>query len=288
MSTAAVPRAPQEPLIAKIRALGPSLSRAGNAIAGVVLASPASVIQMTVSDLAAHTGTSVGSVVRFCQDIGLRGFQDLKLQIAAETSRALEHPEDHPEGSPHALLAAVFRSSARAIVDAEKSISVEEFTAAAMVLSAARSVLFVGVGTSAPLAQDAAYRFKSIGVSSEAPADALNQHIAAQLLGPTDACVAVSHTGQTRETLAAVGAAHRAGATTIAVTSFYRSPLTDLCNHSLVAGSAETAYRIEAMTSRFPHLALLDALHSAVTEHNPERARASAERVANALGEHRL
>lgn len=278
----------QQPLIARIRALGPSLSRAGNAIAGVVLAAPASVIQMTVTDLAAETGTSVGSVVRFCQDIGLRGFQDLKLQIAAETSRSPEDLKEHPEGSPRALLAAVFRSSAKAIADAEESVSVLEFAAAAAALSQARSVLFVGVGTSAPLAQDAAYRFKSIGVPSEAPADALNQHVAAQLLGQPDVCVAVSHTGQTRETLAAVGAAHRAGATTVAITSFYRSPLTDLCDHNLVAGSAETAYRIEAMTSRFPHLALLDSLHSAVIEHNPKRARAAAECVANALAEHRF
>lgn len=275
MSIAPAPGASQEPLIARIRALRPSLSRVGDAIAGVVLASPTSVIQMTVTDMAAETGTSVGSVVRFCQDIGLRGFQDLKLQIATERPRGPEHLVDHPDGSPHALLATVFRSSAKAIADAEKSVSIEDFAAAAGALSQARSVLFVGVGTSAPLAQDAAYRFKSIGVASEAPADSLNQHIAAQLLSQHDACVAISHTGQTRETLAAVRAAHRTGATTIAITSFYRSPLTAVCDHSLVAGSAETAYRIEAMTSRFPHLAVLDALHSAVIEHNPERARSS-------------
>lgn len=280
--------AQQGSLTSRIRALRPSLSRTGTAIAGVLLDDPAAVIQMTVSDLAALSGTSVGSVVRFCQEIGLRGFQDLKLRIVAEDARGDAHDLQHLEGSPAGIMASVFRSSARAITDAEKTVSVADFTAAAQAITQARAVLVVGVGTSAPLAQDAAYRFKSIGILAEAPTDALNQHIAAQLLTTADVCLAVSHTGQTRETLAAVGAAHQAGATTIAVTSFYRSPLTDICNHTLVAGSTETAYRVEAMASRFTHLAVLDALHSAVAHNDPHRAQRAAALVAQAVGEHRF
>ena len=37
-----------------------------------------------VSQISWPVRTSVATVVRFCQDIGLRGFQDLKIRLAAE------------------------------------------------------------------------------------------------------------------------------------------------------------------------------------------------------------
>jgi DNA-binding MurR/RpiR family transcriptional regulator len=101
-------------------------------------------------------------------------------------------------------------------------------------------------------------------------------------------CLAISHTGQTRETLAAVGAAREAGAATVAVTSFYRSPLTELCDHALVAGSPETHHQIEARASRLVHSALLDALHAAVALAHPERAQAAQQRAAHTIADHRI
>jgi DNA-binding MurR/RpiR family transcriptional regulator len=111
----------------------------------------------------------------------------------------------------------------------------------------------IGVGTSAPLAQDAAYRFRIAGVLAEAPHDVHVQHVSARLLGPGSVCVCFSHTGQTRETLGSVTAARNAGAVTIAIISFFRSPLTKLVDLVLVAGSGETDYRVEAMASRVAH-----------------------------------
>lgn len=84
---------------------------------------------------------------------------------------------------------------------------------------------------------------------------------------------AVSHTGQTRETLAATTAAREAGAATVAITSFFRSPLTELCDHALVAGSLETRHQIEARASRLVHSALLDALAASVAAVHPDRTR---------------
>ncbi len=242
---------------------------------------------MTVSDLASLTGTSVGSVVRFAQDLGLRGFQDLKLRLAAETS-SLSTPHQHHAGSPSATCVAVLRACAEAITDASANLDYTAFERAAESLNAARHVLFVGVGTSAPLAQDMAYRFKTIGRHAEGPGDALLQHVAARLLRPEDVCVSISHTGQTRETLSVVSAAKASGATTIAVTSYLRSPLTALVDIAIVAGSAETAFQIEAMASRFAHLAVLDGLHAVTAAGDPERARYATQLTLESMSEHRL
>jgi SIS domain/Cobalamin-independent synthase, Catalytic domain len=83
-------------------------------------------------------------------------------------------------------------------------------------------VLCLGVGTSAMLAQDAAYRLMWLGVRTEAPADVHAQHVRATAGEPGDAVLVVSHTGSTRETVTAARAASTSGATVIAVTSFAR------------------------------------------------------------------
>jgi DNA-binding MurR/RpiR family transcriptional regulator len=62
----------------------------------------------------------------------------------------------------------------------------------------------------------------------------------------------------------------------------YRSPLVAASTVALVAGSGETRFQIEAMMSRFVHLAVLDALYSAITAENPERTLKGAARAAQA------
>jgi DNA-binding MurR/RpiR family transcriptional regulator len=270
------------PIVARIRALAPSLSPTGRRIGEAVTAEPGRVVELTVSDLASASGTSVASVVRFCQDLGLRGFGDLKLRLAREHGTAAG-----PARAEGDVLDEVLRSSAAALADAAAGVDRDAFRTAAELVGGAHHVLIVGVGTSAPLALDAAYRLRGIGVLAEAPADVHVQHVSARLLGPGAVCLAVSHTGQTRETLTATAAARDAGAATIAVTSFYRSPLTELCDHALVAGSPETRHQIEARASRLVHSALLDALAAAVAAADPDRARAAGDHAAHVVAEHR-
>ena len=83
-------------------------------------------------------------------------------------------------------------------------------------------------------------------------------------------------------------AAAAAGATVIAVTSYLRSPLTELATIVLAAGSREMSFRLEAMASRIAHLVVLDALMVAVAEASPERTEKALNRYADVLAEHRL
>lgn len=282
---------PGEPTItAQLRARMPALTPSLQRIGRVILDQPTEIIHMTVSDLAEHAGTSVATVVRFCQDIGLKGFADLKIRLAAESippERGL-HEDVTGTDTPAAVLDKILRSTAQAITDALGTVDAHSFTEAVGVLARAQRLLVVAVGTSSPLAQDAAYRFRTAGLPAEAPLDPHVQHVSAGLLQPADACLAISHTGQTRETLASTTAAKHAGAATIALTSFYRSPLTKIAGTCLVAGSRETNFRVEAMSSRIIHSTVLDALYVAFCLANPQRAQAAQHLTAEVLTEHRL
>jgi len=268
------------------------MTGADQRVARVFVEQPNVVIYRSVVEVGEIAETSGATVVRCAQKMGFKGFHDLKVALANELaifelSRATE-PGSTDQDPRLAVLARITQAGAESVRDAGALVDPEQFEAVVEALSGARRVVFLGVGTSAPLCQDAAYRFSVIGVLAEAPADAHVQHVTAKLLTSEDVCVLVSHTGSTRDTLTAAEAAAGAGATTVAITSFATSPLTELVDHVIVAGTRELALRLEAMASRLAHLALLDALLVAVADRDEERSQAALEAYTDVLGAHRM
>lgn len=283
--------APRE-VQARIRSHLGSLSETDERVARVFLAQPNVVIYRSASEVGEMADTSSATVVRCAQKLGFKGFHDLKLALANELAvfeeeRASERRE--ADGDPRLrVVEQITRAGAESVRDAGALVDPDAFDAAVEAIVAARTVAFFGVGTSAPLCQDAAYRFAAIGVQTSAPADAHVQHLRARLLTAEDLCIVVSHTGSTRETLTAAQAAREAGATVVAITSFATSPLTELADHVIVAGTRELALGLEAMASRLAHLALLDALLVAAAGREEARSEAALEAYMEVLGEHRL
>lgn len=248
-------------------------------------------IYQSASEIAALSGAALSSVVRTCQNLGFKGFQDLKLSLAREghpvTTEEI-HGDVHPGDAPPRVLAKL-RDSAREAVDLGVGhVDPKQFGRAVAAIGGARRILCLGVGTSSPLAQDIAYRLLWIGVDADAPLDAHVQHVRATLLGPEDAALVVSHTGSTRETVSQARAAAESGATVIAVTSFPRSPLVELAEIVLVAATQETTYRVEALASRIAHLVVLDALWLATALHLGDEALALTRRINDVVSEHRF
>ncbi|WMT88872.1 SIS domain-containing protein [Pelagibacterium sp. 26DY04] len=110
------------------------------------------------------------------------------------------------------------------------------------------------------MAEDANYRLLRIGINSRATVDSHVQAITASLAEPNVAVLTISHSGSTVETLTATQLAKEAGATTIAITNFGKSPLLAHSDIVLNTLARETHFRTEAMTSRIAQLAIVDTL----------------------------
>lgn len=278
-----------ESILERMRAHASSLSPAERRVADVVLADPAAVIHLSVSELAVLAESSAASVVRMCVSLGLRGFQELKIMLARESmpnERLLLGAIDANDGT-ELLIRKVLGGTGQALERTADSLDPRLLDEVATLMLGARRVLFGAVGTSGPLATDISYRLATIGIDAAFHPDVHTQHVTARMLRPEDLFFAISHTGSTFETLAAARAAKAAGATVVALTSFARSPLTELCDVAVVAGSAETAYRVEAMASRIVHLAVLDVIHVLLSLRSTRATEAQA-LAADVLIEHRL
>jgi len=77
-------------LIVQISGLLPSLSPAEQRVARLVIADPADAARRTITELATAAGTSEATVIRFCRSVGMEGYPQLRIRLAAEAARRIE------------------------------------------------------------------------------------------------------------------------------------------------------------------------------------------------------
>jgi RpiR family carbohydrate utilization transcriptional regulator len=189
-------------------------------VAVVLLAAPGGAIHDSVGRLATKAETSPATVVRLSRRLGYEGFAALKIAMAQEAGGSNQFglpAAGDDTGSP--IYRQVMVSDAQSIRAGAQSLDPAAFERAQAAIALARDVVFAGVGASAALAALAAFRFAALGIRVSSSPDALSQHLRAGSLDPDDVCVAISHTGESRDTIDAVATAGRVGATTIGITS---------------------------------------------------------------------
>lgn len=244
----------------------PGMSPAIQRVAEAVLGDPERMLSLSAARLAAVSDSSVGSVVRFCNELGFPGFQDFKLTLAAHVGpRPWPGPAAITDADPQqAVVEKLFATVIANLTATAGSIAADDLVRAAELVRGAHRILVVAAGTSQPLASDLASRLFGRGFPASYPADAQTQFEAATRLDRGDICFAISHSGTTTQTNEPVRASQSRGAFTIALTSFSASPLAHLADHVLVAGAPADTYRTADMASRLAHLMVINALWSLI------------------------
>jgi DNA-binding MurR/RpiR family transcriptional regulator len=150
-------------------------------------------------------------------------------------------------------------------------------------LRAAKHVEVYGIGSAATIAEDAHYRMLRIGLDARLAVDSHVQAISAAQTGPDVAVLTISHSGATVETVAATRLAKEAGARTIVITNYARSPIQAYADLVLFTMARETRFRTEAMTSRIAQLCVVDALIAGLALADYDRATKALRRTFDVL-----
>ncbi|MBS1697886.1 MAG: MurR/RpiR family transcriptional regulator [Actinobacteria bacterium] len=262
-------------VIGIVRGALPRLSAAEARVAERVLADPTLVVDLAITDLARLCRTSLSTVARFAQTLGFSGYRELRVAFAGAVARAQAEQERFgfvdaviDLGDPVEAVAAKLAASEIGAI--EQTVSALDFAVldrVALALSGARQVHLFGQGASSLTAQDMQLKLARIGcVAVHSP----DPHIAitgAALLGPRDVALAVSHEGETAETVRAAEVARAVGALTVALTNAPGSPLTAVSDIVLPTRAKESPLRMAAMSSRIAQLAVLDLLFVRVVQH---------------------
>lgn len=246
----------------RIREMKSSLRNAEEQVANYILLHHGEIINLPITELSERAGVSEATVVRMCQKLGYKGFQELKIALALELVKPVQtiHEEIGEEDEIDEAVAKVFRGNILAIESTLKVLSMGEMKRAVESLASARKIEIYGVGGSAAVARDACHKFIKTGIPCVAYDDPHMQIMSASLLGPGCVVIGISHSGSSKDIIEALGVAKEAGATTISITNYAKSPVDKVSDIKLSTASKETSFRTEGTASRIAQLSIIDAL----------------------------
>lgn len=265
-------------ILVQIRGALPGLRPSERRVAEAMLADPASAAALSISALARQCDTSETTVMRLCRALGLERFPDLRLALAraASTEEArFGTVQVSGDISPTDSLADVVRkigfSDARAIEDTTSTLDINALGRAATALNQARRIDIYGIGASGFVCLDLHQKLHRVGMFASAWPDPHAALTSAALLTDRDVAIGISHTGTTIDTVEPLRLASSRGATTIAITNFASSPITERANLVLTTAVRETTFRSGATASRIAQLAVVDCLFVAVAQQSYDR-----------------
>ncbi|MEU4402609.1 MULTISPECIES: MurR/RpiR family transcriptional regulator [Micromonospora] len=282
-------------LIVHISGLLPSLSPAEQRVARLVVSDPAAAARRTITDLATAAETSEATVIRFCRSVGMDGYPQLRIRLAAEAARRIEPPDarvvggDIPPGADLAqIIATIAFNDARAVEETAEQLDPAVCEQVVEAISGAGRIDIYGAGASGFVASDFQQKLHRIGRIAFYFPDVHTALTSAALLGRGDVAVGISHTGTTSDVIEVLEQARTRGAVTVALTNFPRSPITEVADFVLTTAARETTYRSGATASRLAQLTVVDCLFVGVAARNRSRARKALEATAEAVQSHRV
>jgi DNA-binding MurR/RpiR family transcriptional regulator len=282
-------------LIVHISGLLPSLSPAEQRVARLVVANPAESARRTITDLATSAETSEATVIRFCRSVGMEGYPQLRIRLAAEAARRVEPPDarvvggDIPPGADFAqIIATIAFNDARAVEETAEQLDPAICERVVDAINGAGRIDIYGAGASGFVASDFQQKLHRIGRTAFYWPDVHTALTSAALLGKGDVAIGISHTGTTSDVVEVLEQARSRGATTVALTNFPRSPITEVADYVLTTAARETTYRSGATASRLAQLTVVDCLFVGVAARNRNRTKRALEVTAEAVKGHRV
>ena len=238
-------------------------------IASYILKHPQEAITLTASELGKKSNTSGAAVIRLCKSLNLKGFQQLKLRIAGDLQKKGNGEQGFRDIEPNEPINSVIQkmtsNTVQTIRETAELINLEELEAAIKAIQGADSIQFYGVGASHVIASDAQQKFLRINKPTYAFSDL---HMAATVVAngaENNVVVGISFSGETEEVCKLLKLANEHGATTISLTKYGTSPVSNQAKIRLyTSATKESVFRSGATSSRMAQLHMLDILFMCV------------------------
>ena len=267
-------REKMESVIHKIRFLKNEMGPAEKRIAEYILSNSDEIIGASISDFAAKCGSGIATIVRFSRRLGLDGYQELKLRIAAEMNAMTSiMGEAKKTDRCFDIFKKQIADISATLMNTESVLDPDALDKAAQAVMTAERIVIFGLGNSAAIAQDAAHKFLRLGLAAHSCSDNHMQAIVASHLRRGSVAIGGSHSGSSKDIVDALRLCKIYGATTICVTNYGNSPIVEASDIALFTKSDETKSSILAMSSRIAQLAIFDSIYTYIVLNSDKAAR---------------
>lgn len=263
-------------ILKKISAQLDAMAPADRQIGQFIVQNPDQMLRLSSAALAAETGRSQSSVVKFSQKLGYAGYQELKLAVSEAKAQEWQAPAGMIHGTIEVedgylvILQKLLGSKLQAMQQTIAVNSEPEIDRALNALHEARRIHLAGVGASSLVARDFSYKLMKLGRIVLHDSDSHVQMANASTLGPDDLLFALSYSGASIETLRIAELASQRQATVIAVTGLQDNPLARVADIRLYTVGDEDRVRSSAITARDAQLMLTDLLFILLMQRQPD------------------
>lgn len=231
-------------------------------------------INESTQSIAVATDTSPATVIRFVKTLKFDGLQQLKLAIAADMDSQKPDIKDEIIHQKDGLSEIVEKNKRNLINSIERLYALMDLKLiekSVDAIDSAKKVYLFGVGASGIVCYDINYKLSRIGKDVVFNNDIHLQLVNLNFITKEDACVCVSYSGNTKETVLVAEIAKKAGAKTVGICCYGRNELSKICDITLRVPHDERELRLGAISSRNTTLTLLDTIYLAITHrHYPD------------------
>ncbi len=264
-----------------------NLTNTEKKVADYVLDNAASVVYMSITDLADTCGVGESSIFRFCRSLGYKGYQEFKIALAHTITVENEIPQLTDRilmnDTIDQVASKVLTTNISALSETFNLIDYAKIGQVIDHLVQAERILFFGVGSSLMTAMEAQNKFMRITNKTMCSIDSHLQMMAASLMTERDVAVMISYSGSTKDTIEVAQKAKERGALVISITRFEKSPLTASSDLTLLCGANEGPLQGGSLSAKISQLYLLDVLYIEYFKRTYEQSTANKENTAAAV-----
>ena len=227
-------------------------------IAQVVLKQPQAVIDYTISQLATKSGVSEASVSRFCKNLNIDGFHQLKTRLAQVSDD--ENVSGTIDDDIQQSLKNITNNKNIEITNTLKNLSTKEITDLLQLINHARLIQVVAEGNTYPVAIDAVYKFNQIGLLAISD-PAFETSIAQTLnMNQQDILIIISNSGESKSLIKQLEVARQKNIKVISITNRADSPIAQKSDFHLKTYVREQIFQSEYYFSRIAASTVIEAI----------------------------
>ena len=260
-------------IIDKIYSELPAMSQSDQKVAKQVLADPEKIVNSTISELAKIAVVSGASVTRFCHNLGLTGFHDLKIQLAQVSGNEKSHSlQKIAKDDLQTALKKIGDNKVAEIEATLNNIDSQVLKKVLDLLTNSKIVQVSAEGDTYPVAEDAVYKFNQIGILAMASGGNVETAIAQSMnLNAQDCLLVISNSGESAALLKQIKVAKEQGIKVIAITNRADSPIALQADYHLQTAVRQTVLQTQYYFSRVAAFTMIEAIFLLLISQNDER-----------------
>jgi len=237
-----------------------SMTATDQKVAQVVLADPQAAVNYTISELAKAAKVSEASISRFCKNLSLTGFHQLKIQLAKFADDESAYYDEINIDNIQQALTNIKSNKVAEISNTLAGFSTPVIKKIMHLIDHARILQIAAEGNTYPVVADAIYRFNQIGIMAigdESWSTSIGQTLN---LTADDVLLMISNSGESKALLKQVEVAHQRGMQVIAITNRKDSPIALKADHHLRTSVRQHVLNADYYFSRVAAMTATEAL----------------------------